>query len=105
MRESLTHDEAIDRLEEAMFKISDAIRSTSTQDGAVLLDIHQGRILGLNKMGSRVFKMLQGGLDQDQIASEISKDCGADVDYVRTDVLDFIKTLQQHNVLQASQLD
>jgi hypothetical protein len=56
-------------------------------------------------MGSRVFEMLQSGLDQDQIASEISKDCGVDVDYVRTDVVDFIKTLQQHNVLHASRLD
>ena len=88
-----------------MFKISDAIRSTSTQDGAVLLDVHQGRILGLNKMGSRVFEMLRGGLDQDQIVDEISKDCGMDIGYVRTDVLNFIKTLREHNVLQVSRLD
>jgi hypothetical protein len=87
---------------EAMFKISNAIRSRCTEDGAVLLDIHQGRILGLNKMGSRVFEMLRSGLDQEQIAGEISKDFGVDADYARTDVLDFIKTLQQHNVLQAS---
>lgn len=87
-----------------MFKISYAIRSTSTEDGAVLLDIHQGRIFGLNRMGSRVFEMLQSGLDQDQIADQISKDCGVDVDYARTDVLDFIKTLQQNNVLQLSRL-
>ncbi len=90
---------------EAMFKICDAIRSTCTEDGAVLLDIHQGRILGLNKMGSRVFEMLRGGLDQEQIAGEISQEFGVDADYARTDVLDFIKTLQQHNVLQASRLD
>jgi hypothetical protein len=88
-----------------MFEISDAIRSTCTEDEAVILDIHHGRILGLNKVGSRVFKMLQNGLDQDQIASEISMECGVDVDYVRTDVFDFIKTLQEHNVLQASRLD
>jgi len=53
-------------------------------------------------MGSRVFEMLRSGLDQEQIAGEISKDFGVDADYARTDVLDFIKTLQQHNVLQAS---
>jgi hypothetical protein len=88
-----------------MLKISDAIRSTSTEDGAVLLDIHQGQILGLNKMGSRVFEMLQGGLDQDQIAGEISKDYGVDVDYARTDVVDFIRMLQEHNVLLASCLE
>jgi Coenzyme PQQ synthesis protein D (PqqD) len=88
-----------------MFEISNAIRSTSTEDGAVILDLHHGRILGLNRMGSRIFEMLQSGLDQDQIAGEISKDCGVDVDYARADVLDFIKTLHEHDVLRASHLD
>jgi hypothetical protein len=87
---------------EAMFKISGAIRSISTEDGAVLLDIHRGRILGLNRMGSRVFKMLEGGVDQNQIAGEISNEFGVAAGQVRNDVLDFIRTLQEHNVLEAS---
>jgi hypothetical protein len=85
-----------------MFTISGTIRSASTPDGAVLLDVQQGRILSLNRMGSRVFEMLRGGLDENQIAGEISKDFGVDADYARTDVLDFIRTLQEHNVLEAS---
>jgi hypothetical protein len=85
-----------------MFKVSGAIRSTSTEDGAVLLDINRGRILGLNRMGSRVFEMLQGGVDQDQIAGEISNEFGVDAAEVRNDVLDFIRTLQEHNVLEGS---
>jgi hypothetical protein len=85
-----------------MFKVSGAIRSTSTEDGAVLLDINRGRILGLNRMGSRVFQMLQGGVDQDQIAGEISNEFAVDAGEVRNDVLDFIRTLQEHNVLEVS---
>jgi hypothetical protein len=85
-----------------MFKVSGAIRSTSTEDGAVLLDIHRGRILGLNPMGARVFKMLQGGVDQNQIAAEISNEFGVDAGRVRDDVLDFIRTLEEHNILQGS---
>jgi hypothetical protein len=88
-----------------MFKISGTIRSTSTPDGAVLLDIHRGRILGLNPMGSRVFDMLRGGFDENQIADEISRDCGVDADYARIDILDFIRTLQEHKVLEAACLD
>jgi len=88
-----------------MFRISDAIRSTSTADGAVLLDIQQGRILSLNRMGSRVFEMLRGGLDENQIAGEISKDFGVEADSVQADVLDFIQSLREHNVLSASGLD
>jgi hypothetical protein len=85
-----------------MFKVSGAIRNTSTEDGALLLDIHRGRILGLNRMGSRIFEMLQGGVDQNQIAREISDEFGVDAGQVRDDVLDFIRTLQEHNVLDAS---
>lgn len=85
-----------------MFRISGAIRGTSTQDGAVLLDIRHGRILSLNPMGSRVFEMMRGGLDQDQIAGEITKDFGLDPDSARTDVLDFIRALREHKILEAS---
>ncbi len=88
-----------------MFKVSGAIRHASTEDGAVLLDIHHGRILGLNRMGSRVFGMLAGGVDQDQIAGEISNEFGVDAGQVRNDVLDFIRTLQEHNVLEVSGSD
>jgi hypothetical protein len=85
-----------------MFKVSGAIRHTSTEDGAVLLDIDRGRILALNRVGSRVFEMLRGGLDQNQIAGEISKDFGVDANQVRNDVLDFIRTLEEYNILQGS---
>jgi Coenzyme PQQ synthesis protein D (PqqD) len=85
-----------------MFKISGTIRSASTPDGAVLLDVQQGRILSLNSMGSRIFQMLRGGLDENQIAGEISKDFGVDADYARTDILDFIRTLLEHKVLDAA---
>ena len=88
-----------------MFKVSSAIRSAATPDGAVLLDIQQGRMLSLNPMGSKVFEMLRGGLDEDQIAGEISKDFGVDADFARTDILDFIRTLQKHHVLEASGLE
>ena len=88
-----------------MYKISGSIRSASTPDGAVLLDVQQGRILSLNSMGSRIFEMLRGGLDENQIADEISRDCGVDADYARVDILNFIRTLQEHKVLLASCLD
>jgi len=88
-----------------MYKISGSIRSASTPDGAVLLDVQQGRILSLNSMGSRIFEMLRGGLDENQIADEISRDCGVDADCARIDILNFIRTLQEHKVLLASCLD
>lgn len=84
-----------------MFRISDAIRSTSSEDGAVLLDVRHGQILGLNRMGSTIFQMLERGLDTDQIAAEISREFGVKIEVVHADVLEFIESLQQRDVLQA----
>lgn len=49
--------------------------------------------------------MLRGGLDENQIADEIGREFGVDADYARIDILDFIRTLQKHKVLEASGLD
>ena len=85
-----------------MFQISDTVRRTKTEDGGVLLDIHHGRIYCLNVVGSRIVDLLEQGLDTVQIAAELSDAYAMDIETVRNDVLDFIRTLQEHDVLQAS---
>jgi len=85
-----------------MLRISDAIRSTATQDGAILLDIRHGQILSLNRMGSAIFQMLKRGVEPSQIAREISREFGANVTEVQADVLEFIESLQKHDVVEAS---
>ncbi len=82
-----------------MFKVSDAIRSTATDDGAILLDIRHGQILGLNRIGSAVFQMLKRGLEPPQIVAEISREFGTNAGQVQADVLEFIESLQEHHVL------
>jgi hypothetical protein len=83
-----------------MLKISNAIRITSTADGAILLDVRRGQILGLNRMGSVIFRMLESGVDPAQIAREISKECGVNLEEVRADVRAFIERLQKSDVLE-----
>lgn len=85
-----------------MLRISDAIRSSATEDGAILLDIRHGRILGLNRMGSAIFQMLKCGVEPSQIACEISRECGANMTEVQVDVRQFIESLQKHGVFEAS---
>jgi hypothetical protein len=85
-------------MKEAMFRVSDAIRSTATEDGAILLDIRHGQILGLNSMGSAIFQMLKRGLEPPQIVAEISREFGTNVSEVQSDVLEFIESLQKHDV-------
>ncbi|MGB2890002.1 MAG: PqqD family protein [Candidatus Acidiferrales bacterium] len=83
-----------------MFRISDAIRSTPSQDGTVVLNIHHGEIFCLNVLGSKVFDLLKQGRDESSIADEISREYGANREIVRADVLEFIETLEKHQILQ-----
>jgi hypothetical protein len=86
-------------MKEAMFRVCDEIRSIATVDGAILLDIRHGQILGLNRMGSAIFQMLKRGLEPPQIAAEITREFGTNVAEVQADVLEFIENLQKHAVL------
>ena len=83
-----------------MFRICDTIRSTETQDGAIVLNIHHGEIFCLNVIGSKVLELLKRGHDEVRIAEEISREYGANRETVRADVLEFIDTLQRHHILQ-----
>ena len=83
-----------------MFQISDTVRRTKTEDGGVLLDIHHGRIYCLNVVGSKILDLLEKGLDTVQIAAGLSDAYAMDIETVSNDVLDFIRTLQEHNVLK-----
>jgi len=88
-------------LSEPEFRISDAVRSTRTADGCVLLDIRHGRILTLNAVGSDIFALLQQGFDNSQIVATIARKFGVAIQNVQADVLAFVETLQMHGILQS----
>ena len=83
-----------------MFRISDTIRRTETADGGILLDVHHGQMFCLNVVGAKILELMQRDYDESRIADEISRDCGANRDVVRADVIEFIETLQKHHILQ-----
>jgi len=83
-----------------MFRISDTIRRTETVDGGILLDVHHGQMFCLNVVGAKILELMQRGYDESRIADEISRDYGSNRDVVRTDVIEFIETLQKHHILQ-----
>ena len=83
-----------------MFRISGTIRRTQTQDGGIVLDIHHGQMFCLNVVGSKIIDLLERGLDEEQIADQISRAYAADIEIVRTDVRDFIEVLNKHHILQ-----
>jgi hypothetical protein len=83
-----------------MFRISDTIRRTETQDGGILLDVHHGQMFSLNIVGAKILELLQQGYDDPRIAHEISRAYEMDRETVEKDVTDFIATLQKHHILQ-----
>lgn len=65
-----------------------------------MLDIHHGQMFCLNVVGSKIIELLERGLDEAQIAEQVSSAFAADIDTVRADVRDFIDVLNKHHILQ-----
>ena len=57
-----------------MHRVSDTVRSTHGQDGAIVLDIRHGQMFNLNFVGSRILELLKDGSAQPQIVDEIVRD-------------------------------
>jgi hypothetical protein len=76
-----------------MLKLSEQLRSTHNQDGAVVLDVAQGKMFGLNPVASRILELLRKGLTELQIQAEVSREFCADIEIVRKDVDEFLLRL------------
>jgi hypothetical protein len=82
-----------------MHKVSDSIRSTHSQDGAIVLDIAQGKIYRLNRVGSRVLESLETGTSETDIADRISREFGVSYEVAENDTREFIQQLQRIGLL------
>ncbi len=83
-----------------MYKVSEGIRSTHGQDGAIVLDIRQGQMFNLNFVGSRVLELLETGATESAIVDEISQKFEVSRDIAESDVREFIESLKQHHLLE-----
>jgi hypothetical protein len=85
-----------------MPRTSDGIRSTQTNDGRIILDVHRGQMLSVNVVGSRILELLEMGWEETSIVDEISRAYEAPIEVVRPDVRDFFEALRKHHVVQAA---
>src|ERR1700740_153078 len=85
-----------------MHKVSDSVRSTHGQDGAIVLDIRQGQMFNLNLVGSRILELLETGATQSAIVGEISQRFEVSKDIAESDVREFIESLKRHHLLEDS---
>ena len=82
-----------------MYKVSDTVRSTHSQDGAVVLDIRLGEMFNLNPVGSRILELLNSGFAEADIVDEISRQFNAERSVVERDVQEFVASLQEHRLI------
>ena len=82
-----------------MYRVSDGVRSTHGQDGAVVLDIGRGRMFSINRVGSRILELLEAGAGQNEIVSTISEEFSTDAKLVQSDVRKFVEALQGYGLV------
>ena len=85
-----------------MLKISESVRSSHGQDGAILLDVQQGQIFNVNLVGSRILELLAAGTSEPAIADAISKEFGVSRDTVTKDMQEFLLALEQRGLLEGN---
>jgi hypothetical protein len=83
-----------------MYRVSESVRSTHGQDGAIVLDIRHGQMFNLNFVGSRILALLVTGANESAIVDEISQQIELSRDVAQSDVREFIESLKQHHLLE-----
>ena len=88
-----------------MHKVSNAVRSTHGQDGAIVLDIQQGQMFNLNLVGSRILELVERGSTESEIVHAISTEFKAAREIVESDVREFLETLKGYKLVEEGRAD
>lgn len=82
-------------------RISDAVRDTIGQDGAVLLDTRQGLCFSMNPVGARIWQLLKEGNSPDVIVDVLKRECnGVSRTQLAADVREFLSDLKAKDLLR-----
>jgi hypothetical protein len=82
-----------------MYRVSEGVRSTHGQDGAIVLDIQLGQMFNLNHVGSKILELLESGSAEPDIVKVISREFNASSEVVENDVREFIEALRKHKLV------
>jgi hypothetical protein len=83
-----------------MYRVSETVRTTHGQDGAVVLDIRQGQMFNLNPVGSRIVELLKTGTTELQIAGQLSREFDVGRDVAEKDIREFLQELKNHRLIE-----
>ena len=86
------------------FTIAPGVRETTSEDGAVLLDIEQGVCFSLNPVGLRIWELLKKQCSLDQIADAL-QEFSVPRSQILSDTSEFIEALEgKHLIYRPRQL-
>jgi len=83
-----------------MYRLSDTVRSTHSQDGAIVLDVRQGQMFNINFVGSRILELLKSGSTESQIVDQISHEFSVSRELAENDVREFVQTLKECRLVE-----
>lgn len=83
-----------------MYRVSDAVRTTHSQDGGIVLDTERGQMFDLNPVGSRILELLKSGSSESEIVDCVSSEFIARRDLVESDVREFMQALRDHRLIE-----
>src|SRR5229473_8011250 len=82
-----------------MMKVLEHVRTTITQDGAVLMNIKGGQMITLNLTGSIIWQQLADGRSPEQIADTLSPQFGIPREQALADVNEFLQQLESQHLI------
>jgi hypothetical protein len=83
-----------------MYRLSDTVRSTHNQDGAVVLDVRQGQMFNVNFVGSRILELLKSGSTELAIVDQIGREFSVSSDLAENDVRQFLQNLKKCHLVE-----
>jgi hypothetical protein len=83
-----------------MYRLSDKVRSTHSQDGAIVLDVRRGQMFNLNFVGSRILELLKSGSTESGIVDQVSHEFGISRDLAENDVRAFLQNLKKCHLVE-----
>jgi hypothetical protein len=83
-----------------MYRLSESVRSTHNQDGAIVLDVRQGQISNLNFVGSRILELLKNGCTESTIVDQLGSEFGVGRELAASDVREFLENLKKCRLVE-----
>lgn len=84
---------------EIMYKPSIWVREIETQDGVALLDIRQGLCLGLNPLGTEIWRALKTGITASEIAARLGSQCEGADNRIFDDLRHYLNELERKGLI------